>query len=165
VAGAVGLLLSANPSLTVAQVTQILQSTADDIGDARQGHGRLNLYRAMAQVVGDGRAPTNGLPVPSNINFVAIAYTNSGAVNAAPAIINQTYPKGVPVTTAGTFRIADVLSGTYKCAVWADTNGNGKVDAGDWFVAATGSGTGATPCTGVAGLIAHPVTSASFALP
>ena len=66
VAGAVALLLSRNPNLTVAQVTQILESTADDIGDSRQGHGRLNLYRAMAVVAGDNAQPGNGgLPIPT----------------------------------------------------------------------------------------------------
>ena len=166
VSGAVALMLSRNPNLTVAQITQILQSTADDIGDSRQGHGRLNVYRAMAQVVGDS-GPSNGLPLPANPNFVAIAYTNSGAVNAAPAIIDQTYIHGVPIAHDGTFRIADVLStaGTYKCAVWADLNGDGRVDAGDWFGVATGSGTGSTPCTGVTGIVAHPVTTNSFMLP
>ena len=68
---------------------------------------------------------------------------------------------------AGTFRIADVLSNApaYKCAVWADLNGDGKVDAGDWFGVATGSGSGSAPCSGATGIVAHPVTSASFALP
>jgi len=163
VAGAVALMLSKNPSLTVAQITQILDSTADDIGDARQGHGRLNLYRAMAQVSGDS-GPANGLALPSNVNFVAFAYTNSGGV--FPTIIDETYPNGVPVASDGTFRIADILStaGTYHCAVWADMNGNGKVDAGDWFGVATGTGSGSTPCTGVTGIVAHPV-GAGFTLP
>ena len=163
VAGAVALMLSKNPSLTVAQITQILDSTADDIGDARQGHGRLNLYRAMAQVSGDS-GPANGLPFPTNIDFVAFAYTNSGGV--FPTIIDQTYPKGVPVASNGTFRIADILStaGTYHCAVWADMNGDGRVDTGDWFGVATGTGSGSTPCTGVTGIVAHPVT-AGFTLP
>lgn len=166
VSGAVALLLSKNPNLTVAQITSILESTADDINDPRQGHGRLDLYRAMAQVAGDS-GPADGLPVPANTNFVAFAYTNSGATNAAPTIIDQTYGKGIPVPHAGTFRIADVLSNApaYKCAVWADLNGDGKVDAGDWFGVATGSGSGSAPCSGATGIVAHPVTSASFALP
>jgi subtilisin family serine protease len=165
VSGAVALLLSKNPNLTVAQVTQILESTADDIGDPRQGHGRLNLYRAMAVVAGDNAQPGNGgLPLPANVNFVAFAYTNSGGT--VPTIIDQTYTKGVPVASNGTFRIADILfsAGPYHCAVWADTNGDGKVDAGDWFGVATGTGTGSTPCTFVTGIVAHPV-SAGFTLP
>ena len=165
VSGAVALLLSKNPNLTVAQVTQILESTADDIVDPRQGHGRLNLYRAMAVVAGDNAQPGNGgLPLPTNVNFVAFAYTNSGGT--VPTIVNVTYTKGVPVASNGTFRIADIQSttGTYHCAVWADTNGDGKVDAGDWFGVATGTGTGSAPCTSVTGIVAHPV-SAGFTLP
>ena len=163
VSGAVALLLSKNPNLTVAQVTQILESTADEIGDSREGHGRLNLYRAMAVVAGDSTiAPLS--PLPTNVNFVAFAYTNSGGT--IPTIIDQTYTKGVPVASNGMFRIADIQSsvGTYHCAVWADMNGDGKVDAGDWFGVATGTGTGSAPCTFVTGIVAHPV-SAGFTLP
>jgi subtilisin family serine protease len=166
VSGAVALMLSENPSLTRAQIAQILESTADDIGDPRQGHGRLDVYRALAQVAGDS-GPTNGLPLPANVNFVAFAYTNSGAVNASPTIVDQTYPNGIPVPSNGTFRIADVLPTvtSYKCAVWADLNGDGKVDNGDWFGVAAGSGTGTSPCTGALSITAHPVTTNSFALP
>jgi subtilisin family serine protease len=166
VAGAVALMLSRNPNLTTAQITQILESTADDIGDSRQGHGRLNVYRALAQVAGDNSL-SNGLPLPGNTNFVAFAYTNSGAINAAPAIIDQTYTKGYAIGHAGTFRLADILpsAATYKCAVWADLNGDGKVDSGDWFGVATGSGTGSTPCSGATGIVAHPITTNSFQLP
>ncbi len=166
VAGAVALMLSRSPGLTTAQVTQILESTADDIGDARQGHGRLNVYRALAQVAGDS-GPSNGLPLPSNTNFVAFAYTNSGATNAAPAIVDQTYTKGFPVGHDGTFRLADILpaAGAYKCAVWADLNGDGRVDSGDWFGVAAGAGSGSSPCSGATGIVAHPVTTNGFQLP
>jgi subtilisin family serine protease len=160
VAGAVALLLSKNPALTPAQVTQILESTADDIGDARQGHGRLNIYRALAAVIGD----STGLPLPSNANFVAFAYTNSGGT--VPAIVDVTYPHGVPVNADGTFRLADIPtnSGTYHCAVWYDANGDGIVDKGDWFAAATVTGSGSSPCAAVTGLVVHPV-QAGFTLP
>jgi subtilisin family serine protease len=163
VAGAVALLLSKNPNLTVAQVTQIIESTADDIGDARQGHGRLNLYRAMAVVSGDSTvAPLSTLP--AKLNFVAFAYTNSGGTR--PTIIDLTYPKGVPLNSDGTFRLGDISAsaGTYHCAVWYDANGDGVVDAGDWFGVATGTGTGSTPCSGATNIVAHPV-SAGFTLP
>jgi hypothetical protein len=160
VAGVVALMLSVNGALTPGQVSQILQSTADDISDARQGHGRVNAYRALAAVEHD----TTGIALPGNMNFVAMAYTNSGGTT--PAIIDQTYPKGTPVASNGTFRIADILSsaGTYHCAVWADLNGDGKVDVGDWFGVATGTGNGSSPCTGATNIVAHPV-GAGFTLP
>lgn len=51
VCGVVALMLSANPSLTVDQVKEILYSTADDLGapgkDDTFGHGRVNAYKAV----------------------------------------------------------------------------------------------------------------------
>ncbi len=54
VAGAVGLMLSANPNLTPAQIDTILKVTADDLGpagwDPGYGWGRLNVGRAINTV-------------------------------------------------------------------------------------------------------------------
>lgn len=54
VAGAVGLMLSANPNLTPAQIDTILKVTADDLGpagwDPGYGWGRLNVGRAINAV-------------------------------------------------------------------------------------------------------------------
>lgn len=51
VAGAVGLMLSANPYIDIEEVRQVLESTADDIGDSgfddETGYGRLNLGAAL----------------------------------------------------------------------------------------------------------------------
>ncbi|MBV8152272.1 MAG: S8 family serine peptidase, partial [Candidatus Eremiobacteraeota bacterium] len=58
VAGAAALILSVNPSYqTPSRMRQLLCSTADDIADARQGCGRLNVYRAMATALGDPNLP------------------------------------------------------------------------------------------------------------
>ncbi|HUA08745.1 MAG TPA: S8 family serine peptidase [Candidatus Acidoferrales bacterium] len=58
VAGAAALILSVNPSYaTPAMMFSLLCSTADDIGDAHQGCGRLNVYRAMAKALGDPDPP------------------------------------------------------------------------------------------------------------
>jgi len=38
---------------------QLLFSTAHDIGDAHEGAGRLDLYRAMATAVGDASLPAS----------------------------------------------------------------------------------------------------------
>jgi subtilisin family serine protease len=154
VSGAAALLLARNANLSPAQIAQILESTADDIGDARQGHGRLNLYRALAAVVGD-TAPS----APSKANFVAIAYTPNGTNK--PAIINVTYPKGVRVSSSGSFRIADIPVGAsgYKIGVWYDANGDGLVDAGDWFGATTSTCAATAPCAAAAAITAAPVAS------
>lgn len=163
VAGAAALLLSANPNLTPAQLIKVLEGTADDIGDKNQGFGRLNIYRALAAVTGDASPPVYK---PASGQFVAFAYTNSGAVNAAPAIADMTFPGGILVNPDGSFRIADIPTGvaSFKIGVWYDANGNGVVDAGDRF-AASGLCSQTGPCSGAANLSVTAVTSASFALP
>jgi hypothetical protein len=72
----------------------------------------------------------------------------------------------VPVSSTGTFRIADISTstGTFKIGVWLDSNGNGKVDAGDQFGASTITCGGGAQCKPGAINVA-PVVSASFALP
>ncbi|MDQ6767346.1 MAG: S8 family serine peptidase [Candidatus Eremiobacteraeota bacterium] len=49
VAGAVALMVSKDPSLTPAQALSILKSSSDNIGDAHQGAGRLNVLNALNQ--------------------------------------------------------------------------------------------------------------------
>jgi subtilisin family serine protease len=59
VAGAAALILAVNSSYRVpAQMKNLLCSTADDIGDAKEGCGRLNIYRAMATALGDTELPS-----------------------------------------------------------------------------------------------------------
>ena len=55
VAGAAALLLSVG--VPASNVAQLLCRTADDIGDSRQGCGRLNVYRAMAIALHDPNPP------------------------------------------------------------------------------------------------------------
>jgi len=154
VAGVAALMLAAHPGMTPAQVKQTLIATADDIGDPSQGGGRLDAYRALAATTGDTSPPA----LPANINFVAFAYTPNGT--SVPAIIDVSYPKGVPVARGGTFRVADILPNAtgYKIGVWADVNGDGQVDAGDFF-GASGVCNASTPCASAAGIVAHPVSS------
>ena len=133
VSGTIALMLAAaggRRSLTVGQITQLIQSTADNINDLRQGHGRINAYRAIAAAAGDTQPPTY---VPNANQFVAFAYTNSGGVS--PTVVNLDYARGVPVTSNGIFRIADVPPsiGNFKIGVWYDSNGDGVIDAGDLF--------------------------------
>jgi len=160
VSGTAALMYSINPSLTPAQIKSILMANADNINDARQGAGRLNMYRTLAAVAGDA-APTP----PAYTNFVAFAYTNSGGTT--PTIIDETYTKGVPVSSSGTFRLPDInpTAGAYKVAVWADVNGDGIVDAGDYFGVGSASCQPTTPCTTSAtGITVAPVGS-GFTLP
>jgi subtilisin family serine protease len=57
VAGVVALLIGAKPSLTPAQAKALLCSTTVNIGDYRQGCGRVEAYRAMAHLLGDNTVP------------------------------------------------------------------------------------------------------------
>jgi subtilisin family serine protease len=58
VAGAAALILAAAPAYqSPAKMKTLLCTTADDIGDPKEGCGRLNVYRAMAVAVGDTKQP------------------------------------------------------------------------------------------------------------
>ena len=153
VAGTVALMLAANPSLSPNQIKTILTSTADDLRDPYQGAGRLNAYRALAVVTGDPSQPV----LPTNSNFVAIAYVPDGT--SLPKSVEVTYLRGTRVKSDGTFRIADISSNatTYKIAVWDDVNGDGLVDAGDYFASTVSCMIG-IPCPAT-GLVPRPVLS------
>jgi len=96
VAAAVGaLVMSANPSLTAAQVENILFSTAVDLGTAGRdiyfGYGRVNAAAAVAaakaQPVADTTAPTVAITSPAGGNtvsgLVSIGVTASDNVGIA----------------------------------------------------------------------------------
>ena len=74
VSGIVALMLEADPSLTPAEVQQILQQTADDRllpgPDNITGYGLVNAYQAVATAAGDATAP--GIP--------AFPYKDTGSV-------------------------------------------------------------------------------------
>jgi subtilisin family serine protease len=171
VSGAVALIQSALREhglapLTPAQMVALIEGTADNINDPRQGHGRLNVLRAIESALGVSPL-TLTAPASSPAQFVAFAYTNSGAGNAAPAIADVFYRSGVPVSASGGFRIADIdpaQTTRYTVGVWLDANGDGKVDAGDQFGAAAGACTASVACR-IGTIAVAPVTSASFVLP
>lgn len=163
VTGAAALLLSADPNLTVSQLEGLIDGTADNINDPNQGHGRLDVYRAMAQLENDTTiVPT----IPAKAQFVAFAYSNSGAMNAAPTIVDANFTAGVPVAANGTFRIADIPASapSYRIAVWFDANGDGKVDAGDYF-AASGPCSPSATCASASGLVPTLIPASPFPLP
>ena len=145
---------------------QVLQSTADDIGDPRQGHGRLNAYRALAAISGDTATSTGPRATKhATAQLIAFAYNNSGSNK--PVILDYDYPAGVPVATDGTFRIADVRpqdATSYKVAVWFDGNGDGTVDVGDQIGVAPVTCTTSTVCA-IGKIVLQPVTSAAYVLP
>src|SRR5215213_761892 len=71
VAGVAALVISANPSLSGAQIQNILKESADDLGalgwDSTYGSGRVNAARAVSMAVGG--APVDVLP--PNVSFTA----------------------------------------------------------------------------------------------
>ncbi len=168
VSAAAALLISAaggHHSLTPARVAQLIDDTADNIGDPHQGHGRLNIYKAMAALLGDSGATYSGPVVQktSPTQTVAFAYANSGGTK--PTILDANYPGGVPLDASGNFRIADVpaAQGAYRVGVWYDANGNGVIDAGDQFGAAATACNSAAKCT--LGTITMTTVGAGFTLP
>ncbi len=85
VVGAIALLLSANPALTLAEVKQILADTAVPLGTTQpnddSGWGRLDAYAAVATQATKGQLTgqlfADGLPLP---NAVVTLTTPSGAL-------------------------------------------------------------------------------------
>ncbi len=58
IAGAAALIIAVNPTYqSPTRMKQLLCATTDDISDAREGCGRLNIYRAMAVALGDTVTP------------------------------------------------------------------------------------------------------------
>jgi hypothetical protein len=118
--------------LTPAQISYVIDSTADNINDPHQGHGRLNAYRALASLIRDTAAYSGPVPQAAGATqLIAFAYAASNT--NVPKIIDASFPAGVPVSATGTFRIADVpaATGVFGVAVWYDGNGDGVIDAGD----------------------------------
>jgi hypothetical protein len=167
VSAAAALLISAaggHHSLTPARVSQILFGTADNIGDPHQGHGRLNIYKAIATLFNDTGAYSGPTPQKTSpTQIIAFAYANSGGTK--PTILDVNYPTGVPVDASGNFRIGDVpaAQGAYKVGVWYDANGDGVIDAGDQFGAAATTCNSASKCT--IGTITMTTVTAGFTLP
>ena len=166
VTGAVALMLSLNPSLSPAQVMQVLQSTADDIcsvasfacpsGAIMEGKGRLDVYRALASVKGDPSPPAYK---PATTQFIAFAYSGTFSFGGTPPIIDATFTKGIPIGASGTFQIGDVPASTnaYKIGVWYNAAGNGVLSAGDSFGSVSCSGQ--TTCSAASNITISRVTT------
>lgn len=151
--------------LTPARIAQLLEDTADNINDAHQGHGRLNIYKALAALTGDTGATYTGPSVQktSPTQIVAFAYDNSGGT--VPHILDVNYPSGVPVDVNGNFRLGDLpaTATVYHVGVWYDANADGVVNAGDQFGSAAVTCSAAQKCT--IGTIAMHTVAAGFTLP
>jgi hypothetical protein len=167
VAAAAALLISAaggHGSLSPARIAQLIDDTADNINDPHQGHGRLNVYKAIALLFSDTGSYSGPSPQKTSpTQVVAFAYSNSGGNK--PTILDVNYPGGVPVDSSGNFRIGDVpaSAGTYRVGVWYDANANGIIDAGDQFGSAGTSCNAVQKCT--IGTVTMTTVTAGFTLP
>ncbi len=90
VSGVVAQMLEANPSLTPAQVKEILMATADPLNDApaeRQGAGAINAGRAVAAALRVGGGVLRGTPISPHIasHTITFYYYDPGARNVALA--------------------------------------------------------------------------------
>ncbi|HKY08080.1 MAG TPA: Ig-like domain-containing protein [Candidatus Binatia bacterium] len=135
VAGLAGLVFSANPNLTNAQVVNLIESNADDLGtagfDQYYGHGRINAYRTLQATYASVTPPTvsitspaNGATVSGTVNVTASASSSMGIskvefyVDGALRSTDTVSPYTFPWNTDG-------LSGTHTLTAKAyDTLGN-----------------------------------------
>jgi uncharacterized repeat protein (TIGR01451 family) len=97
-AGVAGLILSANPGRTQAQVRELLRNTADKVGPGGYLYGRSNTY-------GYGRINANAAVRSTNpILTVTTTGTGAGTVRSngtlidCPSDCGEIYPVGTPVT-------------------------------------------------------------------
>lgn len=111
VAGAAALVFSVNPSLTPAQVRDIIQRTADDLGDPGwdqyYGWGKLNLYKAVL-------AAKNGV-MPTTGTISGHVTSNGTALSGATITALQSgVAKGQSTTSSdGSYALPNLTAGTY----------------------------------------------------
>ena len=98
VSGTAGLLYSLNPNLTPAQMQQILQNGAKDIGaagkDSETGYGRLDAYKSIAQLYNLSVSVTDNhtLANPGDILTYTISYANTSTTAMGSTVLNVTLP-------------------------------------------------------------------------
>jgi hypothetical protein len=121
VAGIAALLLSANPSLTPADVKRILRDTADDIdlfgADEKTGAGRVNAYQALL-----GNAGPTVVTHPAS-SIASTTATLNGTVNPNGLDTEYYFEYGTTTAYGSTTSVADAGSGTSAISVMAAISG------------------------------------------
>jgi subtilisin family serine protease len=129
-AGVAGLILSRNPSLTLAQVRSTLQNGADKVGSEpyvsgrnnRYGYGRVNALQSL-QLIGTCPAVTlSPATVPTGVRTAA--YSQSLAASGGTpaytwAVTVGSLPPGLTLSSAGVLSGTPTAVGTYSFSVRA----------------------------------------------
>jgi thermitase len=132
VAGLAALVLSVNPGLTPAQVTNILKASPDDLGstgwDSSYGAGRVNAARAVCAATGATCSTTTPTPTPTPIPTPTSTPSPTPTPTPTPAptpILDTTLPS-VSITTPAA---GGSVSGNVSVTVSAsDNSGVTKVE-------------------------------------
>ncbi len=97
VSGVAGLVISANPGLSNAQVNSIIEQSADDLGapgyDQYYGWGRVNAYKAVLAATGAAPPPPDTTPPTASITS-----PSAGATVSATTTVNVAASDNVGVT-------------------------------------------------------------------
>ena len=97
VSGIAGLVISANPGLSNAQVKSIIEQSADDLGapgyDQYYGWGRVNAYKAVLAATGTAPPPPDTTPPTASITA-----PSAGASVSATTTVNVAASDNVGVT-------------------------------------------------------------------
>lgn len=133
--GVAGLLLSRNPSLSLAQLTAAMKNTADKVGgepyvsgrNDRYGYGRLNADGALLSIASCAAVSLTPVTVPNGqtLNSYSQAFVASGGVPTYVYTVPVgTLPPGLTLSVAGVLSGTPTAVGTYDFSVRAtDANG------------------------------------------
>src|SRR5690349_19435230 len=140
VAGVAALVMSANPSLTPAQVQDVLQKSADDLGptgwDSSYGWGRVNASRAVALATGSQTtdstppvvsftSPADGSTVSGSVSVAINASDNSGVSSVTVSLDGSIVTSFAVAPYAFTWNTLALADGTHVLSATArDAKGN-----------------------------------------
>lgn len=148
-AGLAALVLSVDPSLTNAQVVQLMEQNSDDLGtpgyDPYFGYGRINAYKTLFAAT--STAPQKDTTPPS----VSIVSPSSGAALSGSAVVNVSAADNVAVSYVSLY-INGSLYGTDNTGpysfVWDTTkHANGSYNLAAYAYDAAGNVGTASPVT------------------
>ncbi|MCB0643440.1 MAG: SPOR domain-containing protein, partial [Phaeodactylibacter sp.] len=126
VAGICALMLSANPNLTAREVKQILQSTADKVGNSweyvsgystKYGYGRVNAAKAVAEAIrrrSSSTTTTRPTTTESTTTTTTTGTTSSGNVTVRPSTGTSTSTTTTTTTTSSSSSSGNLGKDLYR---------------------------------------------------